>query len=183
MSTGFPDGGTVFLTDDAWPLVTVRFPDGGQVDFRAGSEWPRHARIEYRGLEVKGLRVDVNASIGPDGSESLPSWSISKTGVAGADGGADVPVKVQEQVTALCRRRVREARSALLAAGRGGEPVTCIRIVKHAIHCLGCGKAWVDEDEECTCTCTDPEMETWTVTELCADCGQPMDGHGSDGDG
>ncbi len=35
----------------------------------------------------------------------------------------------------------------------------------------------MDEDEECTCTCTDPEMETWTVAELCADCGQPMDGH------
>ena len=56
-----------------------------------------------------------------------------------------------------------------------GEPMTCIRSIKHAIHCLGCGKAWVDEDEECTCT--DPEMETWTVAELCADCGQPMDGH------
>jgi hypothetical protein len=55
--------------------------------------------------------------------------------------------------------------------------VTCARIVKHAVHCLGCGKTWVEEDEECICTCTDPEMETWTVTELCADCGQPMDGH------
>lgn len=117
--TEYPDGGHAWIADDAWPLVTVRFPDGGQVDFRAGSEWPRHAQVQYRGLEVKGLRVDVNASVEPDGSTSLPSWSIWKTDVAGADGGADVPVKVQEQVMALCRRRVREARSALWTAGRG----------------------------------------------------------------
>lgn len=119
MSTGFPDGSTAFLADDAWPLVTVRFPDGGQVDFRAGSEWPRHAQIQYRALEVKGLRVDVNASVGPDGIASLAAWSIWKTDVAGADGGNDVPVKVQDQVMALCRRRVREARAALCTAGRG----------------------------------------------------------------
>ncbi len=115
--TEFPDGGHAYLADDAGPLVTVRFPDGGQVDFRAGSEWPRHAQVQYRALEVKGLRVDVTASVGPDGTTSLPSWSIWKTDVAGADGGSDVPVKVQEQVMALCRRRVREARSALRTTG------------------------------------------------------------------
>jgi len=54
---------------------------------------------------------------------------------------------------------------------------TCIRIVKHVVHCRDCGETWVDEDEECTCTCTGPESETWIVAELCADCGQPLDGH------
>ena len=112
MSTEFPDGGHAYLTPEAWPLVTVRFPDGGQADFRAGSEWPRHAQIRYRGLDVRGLRVDVDVTVDPGGRVSV--FSIWKTDVAGADGGADVPVKVQETVTALCRKRAREARSALL---------------------------------------------------------------------
>jgi hypothetical protein len=69
-----------------------------------------------------------------------------------------------------------------------GDAVTCIRSVKHVVHCLDCGETWVDEDEECTCTCSGPgELETWTVTTLqaplrvagsnCADCGRPLDGH------
>jgi len=117
MSTGFPDGGTAFLADDAWPLVTVRFPDGGQADFRAGSEWPRHTEVRYHGLEVNGLRVDISAGVDPAGAV----WhsSVHKTGVAGADGGGDIPVKVQEKVTALVRKRAREARSALWTVGHG----------------------------------------------------------------
>jgi len=114
----FPDGGHVYLSPDQWPLVTVRFPDGGQADFRTGSEWPRHVRILYRGMDVKGLRVDVDAGIDPDGKVS--SLSLWKTDVAGADGGCDVPATVRESVTALCRRRAREARSALAAAGGWG---------------------------------------------------------------
>jgi len=46
---------------------------------------------------------------------------VHKTDVAGADGGYDIPVKVQEKATALIRRRAREARSALWTAGRGAS--------------------------------------------------------------
>ena len=43
--------------------------------------------------------------------------------------------------------------------------MTCIRIIKHIVHCQDCGKTWVDEDEECTCTCSGPGLpEPWTVT-------------------
>lgn len=118
--TEYPDGGHTFCRPEDGPLVTVRFPDGGQADFRTGSEWPRHARVLYRGLDVKGLRVDVDAGIDPGGN--VWCFSVWKTDVAGADGGCDVPVKVRETVTALCRRRAREARSALWAAGHGTRP-------------------------------------------------------------
>ena len=60
---------------------------------------------------MKGLRVDVDASVGPDGK--LDSLWLSKTDVAGADGGLEVPVKVRDTVEALARRRAREAREAL----------------------------------------------------------------------
>jgi len=115
--TEYPDGGHTWLRPGDGPLVTVRFADGGQADFRPGSDWPRHARVLYRGLDVKGLRVDVDATVEPDGTVSV--FSVHKTDVAGADGGCDVPVKVRESVTALCRRRAREARSALWTAGHG----------------------------------------------------------------
>ena len=113
----FPDGGHAYLAADAWPLVTVRFPDGGQADFRTGGEWPRNVEVRYNGLEVNGMRVDITAGVHPDGEV----WhsSVHKTDVAGADGGYDIPVKVQEKATALVRRRAREARSALWTAGRG----------------------------------------------------------------
>ena len=120
MSTEFPDGGYAFLSPDAWPLVTVRFADGGQVDFRAGSDWPRHAHVRYRGLDVKGQRFDADATVNPDGAlATIPSRIGWKTDVAGADGGGDIPVKVSEHLAALCRKRAREARSALWTAGRG----------------------------------------------------------------
>ena len=109
--TEWPDGAHAFLSPDQWPLVTVRFADGGQVDFRAGCEWPRSAQVRYSGLDVKGLRVDIDASIGPGGK--LGSIWLSKTDVAGADGGLEVPVKVRDTAEALARRRAREARDAL----------------------------------------------------------------------
>jgi hypothetical protein len=113
----FPDGAAVYLPDDAWPLVTVRFPDGGQADSHTGSKWYGHVRVRYCGLEVNGLRVDVDASVNRQGS--VTSLWLSKTGVAGADGGTDVPAKVREKVEALCRRRAREARAAAgVTAGR-----------------------------------------------------------------
>jgi hypothetical protein len=55
--------------------------------------------------------------------------------------------------------------------------VTCIRIIKHLVHCQDCGNTWVDEDKECSCSCTGPGLETWTVTELCGACGQSLEGH------
>lgn len=109
--TEWPDGAHASLSPDQWPLVTVRFADGGQVDFRAGSEWPRSARVRYCGLDVKGLRVDVDAGIDPGGK--VGSLWLSKTDVAGADGGLEVPVKVRDTVEALARKRAREARDAL----------------------------------------------------------------------
>lgn len=115
----YPDGGHGFYRPEDCPVVTVRFPDAGQVEFRTGSEWPRHARVQYRGLEVKGLRVDIDATVNPDGKVS--AFSIWKTDVAGADGGCDIPVKVRESVGALCRKRAREARGALTATTRSGQ--------------------------------------------------------------
>ena len=124
--TEWPDGAHAYLSPDQWPLVTVRFADGGLVDFRAGSEWPRHARVRYCGLDVNGLRVDVDAGVGPDGK--LGSLWLSKTDVAGADGGLEVPVKVREKVEALARRRAREAREALGAVTgmRRGKRTTAV---------------------------------------------------------
>ena len=69
--TEWPDGTYAFLSPDQWPLVTVRFADGGLVDFRAGSEWPRSARVRYCGLDVNGLRVDVDAGVLP----ATGSWA------------------------------------------------------------------------------------------------------------
>jgi hypothetical protein len=121
MSTEFPDHSTVFLAEDAWPLVTVRFPDGGQVDFRTGSDWPHSATVRYRGLEIKGhrQRYDADATVNPDGTlGTIPERIGWKTDVAGIDGGGDIPVKVTEHLVALVRRRAREARAACrVAAG------------------------------------------------------------------
>ncbi len=115
----FPDGGHAYFGEhQPNPLVTVRFDDGGLAEFRPSTGWrPWYVRLLYWGLDVKGLRVDIDAGVDPDGK----IWSlwVHKTDVAGADGGHDIPVKVRETVTALCRRRAREARSALWTAGRG----------------------------------------------------------------
>lgn len=107
----YPDGAYVPFSEELGPVVTVRFADGGQADFLAGSEWPQSAQVRYGGLEVQGLRVDVRADVAPDGK--VWASSVWKTDVAGADGGNDVPVKVRDSAMALCRRRAREARAAL----------------------------------------------------------------------
>ncbi len=107
----YPDGAYVPHRPEDGPVITVRFADGGQADFLGGSEWPRNARVRYRGLEVHGLRVDIDVDVSP-GGQAWASYT-SKTGVAGIDGGSDVPVKVRDSVMALCRKRASEARSAL----------------------------------------------------------------------
>jgi hypothetical protein len=118
----FPDGGHAYVGSTGWPLVTVRFPDGGQVDFRTGSEWPHHAHVRYRALEYKGQRYDADATVNPDGTlQTVPSRIGWKTDVSGADGGADIPVKVSDYLAALVRRRAREARTAARVAG-GARP-------------------------------------------------------------
>lgn len=126
MSTQFPDGSTAYMAEDAWPLVTVSFPDGIQVSFRAGSEWPHSADVHAAGLEIKGhtQRYDVHASVdGSGGLTTIPERIGWKTGVNGVDGAGDIPVKVTEHLSALVRRRTREARVAMrTAAGAARAP-------------------------------------------------------------
>ncbi|HEY2087000.1 MAG TPA: hypothetical protein VGH54_13400 [Mycobacterium sp.] len=116
-STAYPDGAYVPHRHEDGPVVTVRFADGGQADFRAGSDWPRNARVRYRGLEVHELRVDVDVDVNPDGR--VWASSIWKTDVAGIDGGNEVPQKVRDSVEALCRKRAREARQSMRTVTRG----------------------------------------------------------------
>lgn len=121
----FPDGAHAYAMPDAFPLVTVRFPDGGQVDFSTGGEWPHYAHVRYQGLEVKGhaQRYDADATVRPDGTlgtvESMIGW---KTGVNGVDGAGDIPAKVTAHLAALCKRRAREARAACRVAGVQERP-------------------------------------------------------------
>jgi hypothetical protein len=68
--TEFPDGGHDWFAPASGPRVVVRFPDGGQVSFRTDGEWPRHARVQYRGRELAGLVLDVDATVDPDGKIS-----------------------------------------------------------------------------------------------------------------
>jgi hypothetical protein len=120
----FPDNATAYCPEGSFPLVTVRFPDGGQVDFRVGSEWPHSAHVRYRGLEIKGhrQRYDADATVNPDGTlATIPERIGWKTDVAGADGGDQIPVKVTEHLAALVKRRAREARTAARVAG-GARP-------------------------------------------------------------
>jgi hypothetical protein len=115
----FPDGASVFAGPDAWPVVTVRFPDGIQVDFRAGSEWPRSAHVRASALEIKGhrQRYDADAYVKPDGTLATIAERIGwKTGVSGVDGAGDIPAKVTQHLSALVRRRAREARAAMRTA-------------------------------------------------------------------
>lgn len=114
MSTRYPDG--AYCGPGDGPLVTVRFPDGGQADFRPGNSHPGSAHVRYDGHDVQGLRVDIWADVDPDGK----AWasSVWKTDVAGIDGGGDIPEKVRDSAMALCRRRAREARDAMRAALR-----------------------------------------------------------------
>jgi hypothetical protein len=110
----YPDGGHTYFWAGADPAVTVRSGDGVSVEFRPYTGSPRLARVQFAGLEVKGLRVDVDASVDPDGRiVSFQGW---KTGVSGADGGGDLPANVREAAQALCRKRAREARRAIAAA-------------------------------------------------------------------
>jgi hypothetical protein len=120
----FPDGGHAHPGPDGWPVVSVRFPDGGLVEWRAGSEWPHYAHVRYRGLVIKGhtQRYDVDATVNPDGTlGTIPERIGWKTDVAGVDGAGDIPVKVTEHLAALVRRRAREARTAARVAG-GARP-------------------------------------------------------------
>jgi hypothetical protein len=117
----YPDGGRASFAPGAGPVVSVRFPDGVMVELRpqaAEAHWvARSARVQFRGLAVKGLPLDVDASVSPDGSV----WQFSgwKTGVTGIDGGGDLPGTTREAALALCRRRARQAREAI--AGIGGR--------------------------------------------------------------
>jgi hypothetical protein len=119
----FPDNATAYCGEDAWPLVTVRFPDGIQVDFRAGSEWPHSAHVRAAGLEIKGhtQRYDADATVNPDGTlMTIPERIGWKTGVNGVDGADQIPAKVTAHLAALVKRRAREARDAAkIAGGRG----------------------------------------------------------------
>jgi hypothetical protein len=117
----YPDGGRTWFASGAGPVVSVRFPDGVMVELRpetAEAHWvARSARLQFSGLDVKGVRLDVEASVSPDGTV----WQFSgwKTGVTGIDGGSDLPGPVREAALALCRKRAREARAAI--AGIGGR--------------------------------------------------------------
>ena len=121
----FPDGAHAYAMPESFPLVTVRFPDGGQVDFRAGSEWPHHAHVRYQGLEIKGhrQRYDADATVAGDGTlTTIPSRIGWKTGVNGVDGADQIPAKVTEHLAALVKRRAREARAACRVAGVQERP-------------------------------------------------------------
>jgi hypothetical protein len=121
VNASWPDGAYAPHDPQLGPLVTVRFPDGGQADFLAGGSRPGSTRVRYNALDVDGLLVDVSADVDPDG-KIWASW-LWKTGVAGVDGGADVPAGVRDKITALCRRRAREARQALrVTAGTTRNP-------------------------------------------------------------
>lgn len=118
----YADGGHAYFWPGADPAVTARSGDGVSVEFRPYTSSPRLARVQFAGLEVRGLRLDVEASVDPDGRiVSFQGW---KTGVSGAGGGGDLPVKVREAALALCRRRAREARQAIAAVTgrRTSEP-------------------------------------------------------------
>ena len=118
----FADHAAVYAGDDAWPLVTVRFPDGVQVDFRAGSEWPHSAHVRAAAFEIKGhtQRYDVDATVNPAGTlDTIPDRIGWKTGVNGIDGAGDIPAKVTAHLAALCKRRAREARAACRVAAGG----------------------------------------------------------------
>jgi hypothetical protein len=118
----FPDGASVFAGPDAWPLVTVRFPDGGQVDYLGSG---RYAHVRYSGLAIKGnrQRYDADAYVNPDGTlATIPERIGWKTGVAGVDGAGDIPAKVTQHLSALVRRRAREARAAMRTAAGGRLP-------------------------------------------------------------
>lgn len=113
----FPEYTTYFWCDG--PVIPVRFPDGLTVEFRPGSPWfPQRAAVHGRGIDIKGLRLDFDLDVNPDGTPAsiLRPW---KTGVNGVDGAEDVAEKYREAVMALCRRRAKEARSWLNTALRG----------------------------------------------------------------
>jgi hypothetical protein len=110
----YPDGGHTYFWAGADPAVTVRSSDGVSVEFRPYTGSPRLARVRFAGLEVKALRLDVDASVDPDGR--IVSFQGSKTGVSGADGGGDLPANIRKAAQVLCCKRAREARRAIAAA-------------------------------------------------------------------
>ena len=128
----YPDGGRAWFAPSAGPVVSVRFPDGVMVELRpeaAEAPWvARSARVQFSGLAVKGLRLDVEASVSPDGNV----WQFSgwKTGVTGIGGGGDLPGSTQEAALALCRKRAREAREVI--AGIGGRRARTARAAEGA---------------------------------------------------
>lgn len=115
----FPEYTTYFWCDG--PVIPVRFPDGITVEFRPGNPYfPQQAKVSGRGISVRGLLLDLDVDISPDGTPAsiLRPW---KTGVNGVDGAEDVPARYQEAAMALCKRRAKEARSWLSTALRGGR--------------------------------------------------------------
>lgn len=118
-------GAAGYFNDGEGPQLQVRFPDGvivetrwlpGFPDPRTGQVPPPHPYIQVlaSGLEAAGQQLDIQAHLGQDG-KTVNGW-ISKTGVAGADGGDDLTVKVREAAEALIRRRDREARELIRRA-------------------------------------------------------------------
>lgn len=107
----FPEYTTYFWCDG--PVIPVRFADGVTVEFRPGSPYfPRQAKVHGRGIDIRGLRLDFDVDMAPDGelASILRPW---KTGVNGVDGAEDVPERYRVALLALCKRRAKEAREAL----------------------------------------------------------------------
>lgn len=117
MIVDYSDGAYASFSADPGPVVQVRFADGWTAEFRAGGAHPGSAHVRRDALDVDGTRYDVHADIDPDGQ--VWASSVWKTDVAGIDGGNVIPDKVRDQVTAMFRKRARDARAALRAAVSG----------------------------------------------------------------
>ena len=118
-----PWGGLGFFGGpDDGPQVEVRFPDGGIALYRPASLNPGAARLVWAGHQLAGLTVDIDAEATTP--RDITSLRISKTGVAGADGGGDVPARVRSAARTLVTCRAKEAALAVAAAaGSKRHPV------------------------------------------------------------
>jgi len=117
----FPEYTTWFYGDG--PVIPVRFPDGIEVEFRPGTSWiPGIAAVRGRGIDIKGLLLDIDVMIGPDGKPHNSILRTWKTGVNGIDGAEDVAEKYRTAAMALCRKRAAEARTWLRACLNGPRP-------------------------------------------------------------
>lgn len=115
----FPAHKTWFWCDG--PQILARFPDGLEVEFRPGSGFPQVARVHGAGIDIKGLRLDLDLDVNPDGTPAsiLRPW---KTGVNGVDGAEDVAGKYRDAALKLCRQRAADARGWLRTCLTGRQP-------------------------------------------------------------